>query len=70
VAITADANDILSVYRGNGDGTFAAGESFTIGTNTGPSQVILADVNADSRPDAIVTNGSTNKVTIFLNQTP
>lgn len=70
VAITADSSDSLSVYRGNGDGTFAASESFTIGTNTGPSQVILADVNADSRPDAIVTNGATNKVTIFMNQTP
>ncbi len=70
VTITADAADALHYFRGLGDGTFASPESFTIGTGTGPSKVILADVNADSRLDAIVTNGTTNQVTVFLNQLP
>jgi hypothetical protein len=70
VTIADTAPNTLSYYRGNGDGTFASAETFTIGSNTGPSKVILIDLNADNRLDAVVSNGSTNQVTIFLNQTP
>jgi hypothetical protein len=59
----------LNLYRGQGDGTFATAESFSFGTGTSPSKVILADVNGDSRLDAVVTHWSTNQVSIQLNQT-
>jgi hypothetical protein len=70
VTVAATAPNTLSYYRGNGDGTFASAETFTIGSNTGPSKVILVDLNADNRLDALVSNGTSNQVTIFLNQTP
>jgi hypothetical protein len=70
VAIANSSPNALYVFRGNGDGTFASAETFSIGTGTSPGQVLLVDVNADNRPDIVVTNGSTNQVTVFLNQTP
>jgi hypothetical protein len=69
VTIADTSPNTLNFYRGIGDGTFAAAESFTIGTGTGPARVLLVDVNADSRLDAVVTNGTSNQVTVFLNQT-
>src|SRR5690606_7293591 len=45
VALADGSPNTLKVYRGNGDGTFATAETFSIGTGTGPSKVILVDVN-------------------------
>lgn len=70
VAIANTSPNALYVFRGNGDGTFAAAESHTIGTGTSPGRVLLVDVNADNRLDAVITNGATDQVTVFLNQTP
>ncbi|HET9236760.1 MAG TPA: FG-GAP-like repeat-containing protein, partial [Oligoflexus sp.] len=70
VAVANTSPNALYVFRGNGDGTFAAAETYSIGTSTGPGRVLLVDVNADNRPDVVITNGSTNQVTVFLNQTP
>ncbi|WP_141732352.1 FG-GAP-like repeat-containing protein [Oligoflexus tunisiensis] len=69
VAIADGSPNTLSFYRGHGDGTFATAETFSIGTGTGPSKVILVDVNGDSRLDAVVSHGTTNQVSILLNQT-
>jgi len=69
VVVVADGSpDTLYLYSGNGDGTFDSAESFAIGTGTGPSKVILFDINGDSRLDAMVSNATSNQVTIFLNQ--
>lgn len=70
VAIANTSPNALYVFRGNGDGTFASAETYNIGTGTGPGRILLVDVNADNRPDAVITNGSTNQVTVLLNQTP
>lgn len=38
-------------------------------TGTSPSSVTLSDVNSDGKPDVIVTNASSNTVSVLVNQT-
>ena len=53
-----------SVLRGNGDGNFVRAFDFPV-RHDAPS-VEAADVDADGRPDVIVTNVISNTVSILL----
>jgi hypothetical protein len=56
----------LTVLLGNGDGRFG----LPITTATGgsyPASVIVADFNADGRPDAAAANSGSNTVSVLLN---
>jgi hypothetical protein len=46
----------LTVFLGNGDGTFGPPHTYPAGT--GPESVVVADVNGDGHPDLVVGNGS------------
>lgn len=46
----------VSVFIGNGDGTFKSGVTYAAGT--GPSSVAVADVNGDGKLDLVVSNQS------------
>lgn len=53
--VSADcSNGTITVFLGNGDGTFGAGTSFSAGHR--PGAVVLADVNGDGKIDAVVTD--------------
>lgn len=58
------ANNTLSVFLGNGDGTFKP--PATITTGPAPSSIAAADFNADGKIDLAVTNENDNTVSIFL----
>jgi type II/III secretion system protein/VCBS repeat protein len=58
------ANNTLSVFLGNGDGTFKT--PVTISTGRGPSSIAAADLNADGKIDLAVTNQLDNTVSVFL----
>ena len=59
----------LGVFLGNGDGTFKANVNFIVGNlpaiSTDPGQIIIKDVNQDSKPDVLVATVS--GVAVLLN---
>jgi hypothetical protein len=59
----------VTILLGNGDGTFAEGESITVNTATGSGQaaaIALADFNGDHIPDIAVSDGVDGYTWIYL----
>lgn len=64
--VAANASDnSISVFAGNGDGTFDAGASFPVGTGTKPKNAIVADLDADGKPDVATANQDASTVSIL-----
>jgi hypothetical protein len=57
-------NNTVSVFLGNGDGTFTTGPSIPVGTN--PDAIAVGDFNNDDIPDFAVANYGDGTVSIFL----
>ncbi len=58
---------IVGLFLGNGAGSFTFYEKFS--TGLGPRQLVLGNLNNDSRIDAVVVNESANTFTVLLNNT-
>jgi hypothetical protein len=58
----------VSVFLGNGDGTFRNPVSFGVGVS--PWQLVAADFNGDGKPDIATINGGDSTISILLNTTP
>jgi uncharacterized protein (TIGR03437 family) len=58
----------VTMLIGNGDGTFQAGVSYAVGTNS--EYVQTGDFNGDGRTDLAVANYGSGDVTILLGLTP
>jgi hypothetical protein len=71
--VTADGTDnnvvvlLNTTPAGSGSPSFAARETFAVGT--GPGAVVVADFNNDGRPDIATANFSDNTVSVLLNTT-
>ncbi len=63
ISANQGANSI-SVFLGNGDGTFGARTDIPVGN--GPVALATADFNGDGKPDIAVVNGTDETVSIFL----
>ena len=62
------AANAVSIYYGNGDGTFnVTPTNVTVGTT--PFFIVAADLDKDGKTDLAVTNHTSNDVTILLNRT-
>jgi len=57
----------IAVYLGKGNGTFSAPVFYSLGDNSGPQYITLADVNHDGKLDALVTNAD-GGLSILLNK--
>jgi len=57
-------SNIVSVFPGNGDGTFAVSNDFAVGTN--PMCVAIGDFNGDGYPDLASANSGSNNISILL----
>lgn len=55
----------VSMFLGNGAGSFGAASPFPVGLN--PEGIAVGDFNGDGRPDLITANSGTNEVSLLLN---
>ncbi len=67
LAVAYSGSASVGIFPGNGDGTFAAATTLSVGT--APSSIAEADLNGDGRSDLAVTNKTANSATVFLNTT-
>ncbi len=67
LAAVSRVTNTVGVWLGNGDGTFRARRDFALPAGDQPTAVLIADVNADGRPDLVTANaGPANSVSVFL----
>ena len=67
LAIVNNGNSSVSIFLGNGNGTFAAGQVYGVGVS--PIGVTVADFNGDGKLDlvvAIASNASPSSVSVLL----
>ena len=65
LAIVNQQDNTVSVYLGNGDGTFLAASQSPLATDTTPSGVAIADLAQSSTGGIAVTNTAVGTVTVF-----
>jgi len=66
LAIVNQKDNTVSVYLGNGDGTFVAAPQSPLATDTTPSGVVIADFVQQSNGGIAVTNSAAGTVTVFV----
>jgi hypothetical protein len=54
----------VSVFAGNGDGTFGSPASYPVGLN--PNSLVAADVNGDSVPELVTANYNGDTVSVLI----
>src|SRR6266849_2697597 len=64
LAVANRGSDIVSVFFGNGDGSFQTGQNFAVGPS--PSSVAVGDFNGDGWLDLAVANYSSNDISVLL----
>ena len=58
----------MTLFLGNGDGTFQAPDHFDTTPRVGGALVAVADFDGDGRPDIAVAAGSGHELSVFLNR--
>jgi hypothetical protein len=66
IIVTNYNGDNVGVLLNEGNGTFTTQTTYTTGSNSGPSTVVVIDVNSDSKPDIIVANKLNGNVGVLL----
>ena len=66
LAIANQNDNSVTVYLGNGDGTFAASSQSPLTTSSSPSGLAIADFAGSSTGGIAVTNQGSGTVTVFL----
>jgi hypothetical protein len=66
LAVLNQGDNTISIYQGNGDGTFQKPTVVQLPSNFSPTALVAADFNADGHTDLAVTSGGTNAVWILL----
>ena len=64
LASANSGSDTVSVFLGNGDGTFQTRRDLAAGTK--PRSVVAGDFNGDGKLDLAVSNGGANTISILL----
>lgn len=66
IAVSNTNSNNVSVFTGNGDGTFIAATNYTIGTTTYTTGIAVADLNGDGIDDIATSNFKTNDASVFI----
>jgi hypothetical protein len=64
LAVVNNGSGTVSIFLGNGDGTFGAPVSYSAGSK--PNAITTGDFNGDGNLDLAITNQNANTVTILL----
>ena len=65
--VTANqTSNSVGVLLGAGNGTFQVATTYSTGASSNPYDVAVADVNADSKPDILTANYTTNSTGVLL----
>jgi subtilisin-like proprotein convertase family protein len=64
IAILNQNSNFVSIFTGNGDGTFTFAENLVAGN--GPSALVVGKFNSDAAPDLAVANEKAGTVSVFL----
>jgi hypothetical protein len=68
IALANRSSNDISVLLGKGNGTFATQVKYAAGTGgPDPVSIVAADVNGDGKPDLIVADSGTNKISVLIN---
>jgi hypothetical protein len=65
VTANSSANDV-SLFVGNGDGTFQQSTDFALGSGAAPTAVAVGDLNGDGLPDLVTVDKGTNQIAVQL----
>jgi uncharacterized protein (DUF2141 family) len=60
------SSNTAGVLLGTGTGTFGTVTTYSTGDNSYPSNIAVADVNGDGKPDLLTANFNTNEVGVLL----
>ena len=63
--VTANANNSISVFLGNGDGTFDTSIEFPVG-GVNPNSIAVGHFNADTNLDIVIAYTNSNEISVFL----
>ncbi|HEV2175864.1 MAG TPA: FG-GAP-like repeat-containing protein [Terriglobia bacterium] len=66
LAVPTSAGTLVSLYSGNGDGTFAAGQVITGAVGSVYKGTVSDDFNGDGKADFVAVNSATGKVEVYL----
>jgi hypothetical protein len=66
MAICDDFNDTVSIYFGNGDGTFQTPAVYPVGNQ--PLNIVVGDLNHDGYLDLITADGLASHISVLLGQ--
>ncbi len=64
LAVVNQGDNTVSIFLGNGDGTFKPGVTYATGTK--PAGIAVADFNSDARPDLAITNETDGTISLLL----
>ena len=66
LAVANQNSNNVTVLKGNGSGGFTPVSGSPFATGTVPASIVMADFNADGKPDLAIANAGTNNVTVLL----
>jgi hypothetical protein len=68
LAVANNLDGTVSLFIGNGDGSFQAGAAFPVGAN--PTYLYPRNVDPGTAPDLVVANFGANTISVLLDNTP